>query len=61
MSICAAFMFFSALLALTQRFLLEWENKRLDQRHGPVETRKNMATPEGIVVENYGPNFRYVL
>ncbi|KAK6079489.1 major facilitator superfamily transporter [Seiridium cupressi] len=36
MSICAAFMFFSAILALTQRFLLCWENARLDRKHGLV-------------------------
>jgi hypothetical protein len=61
MSICAAFMFFSALLALAQRLLLAWENKRLDRKYGSVQKSKNMATTEGIIAENYGPNFRYVL
>ena len=61
MSICAAFMFFSALLALAQRLLLAWENKKLDRKYGSAETAKNMSTTEGMIVENYGPNFRYVL
>ncbi|KAL4820434.1 major facilitator superfamily domain-containing protein [Aspergillus spinulosporus] len=34
-SICAAFMFFNAILALSLRFLLSWENKRLEQKYGP--------------------------
>ncbi|KAK9778083.1 putative Major facilitator superfamily (MFS) profile domain-containing protein [Seiridium cardinale] len=57
MSICAAFMFFSAILALTQRFLLSWENVRLDRKHGLV-TKGEGYEPAS---ENYGPNFRYVL
>ncbi|KAH8648684.1 major facilitator superfamily domain-containing protein [Xylariales sp. PMI_506] len=56
MSICAAFMFFSAILALSQRFLLSWENKKLDRKYGAVvKSSGNMAG------ENYGPNFRNVL
>jgi hypothetical protein len=63
MSICAAFMFFSALLALSQRVLLAWENKRLDKKYGAVAKPETRAgTREGAVgAENYGPNFRYVL
>lgn len=62
MSICAAFMFFSALLALAQRLLLAWENKRLDRKFGSAEKNSKGAGPaEGIMLENYGPNFRYVL
>lgn len=61
MSICAAFMFFSALLALAQRLLLAWENGRLDRKYGSVTTTKSAGATEGLVVENYGPNFRYVL
>lgn len=60
MSICAAFMFFSALLALAQRLLLAWENKRLNQKYGSV-AKNNVKSAEGVMVENYGPNFRYVL
>lgn len=62
MSICAAFMFFSAVLAMAQRALLSWENKRLDQRYGSLA--KDGAGPaeiEKIAAENYGPAFRYVL
>lgn len=60
MSICAAFMFFSALLALAQRLLLVWENKRLDRKYGSV-AKDSIKVAEGVMVENYGPNFRYVL
>ncbi|KAI1338621.1 MFS general substrate transporter [Xylariaceae sp. FL0016] len=35
MSVCAGFMFLSAVLALTQRILLSWVNARLDRDHGP--------------------------
>jgi hypothetical protein len=58
-SICAAFMFFTTLLAFTLRFLLVWNNKKLDREQGerPVAQDKGTAT----AVENYGPNFRYVL
>ncbi|KUI56366.1 hypothetical protein VP1G_03750 [Cytospora mali] len=60
MSICAAFMFFSALLALAQRFLLAWENKNLDRKYG-VNTKDDIGTVDNVAVENYGPKFRYVL
>lgn len=60
MSICAAFMFFSALLALSQRVLLMWENRRLDSKYGPIN-KGAQGKSEGVAVENYGPNFRYVL
>ncbi|KAL4959022.1 putative MFS transporter [Aspergillus stella-maris] len=36
-SICAAFMFFNAVLALTLRCILVWENKRLDKQYGPQD------------------------
>ncbi|KAJ5195356.1 Major facilitator superfamily domain general substrate transporter [Penicillium cinerascens] len=61
MSICAAFMFFTTLLALGLRFLLVWENHRLDKKYGPkvkVETVKG-DTP--VAEDNYGASFRYVL
>ena len=68
MSVCAAFMFFAAIMSLTLRALLVWENGRLDGRY-----RKSAETPgEGKTtvpdgqspisgIENYGPSFRYVL
>lgn len=57
MSICAAFMFFSAALALFQRLLLSWENAKLDRKHASVagDAKNERAA------ENYGPDFRYVL
>lgn len=62
MSICAAFMFFAAAMAFALRILLVWENRKLDQKY-------NNKPPEGtetdqgvaVAVEDYGPNFRYVL
>lgn len=62
MSICAAFMFFNTLLALSLRTLLAWENRRLDKRYGTPATQTEdgkgqIATAE----ENYGASFRYVL
>ncbi|ATY62382.1 Major facilitator superfamily general substrate transporter [Cordyceps militaris] len=54
-AICAAFMGFTALLALCLRCFLVWENRKLAQRCPPVED----ADREGE--ENYGPSFRYVL
>lgn len=60
-SVCAAFMFFNAVLALSLRFLLVWENKRLDRQHGPQN--ESAANDKGHAVgeENYGASFRYVL
>jgi hypothetical protein len=76
-SICAAFMFFNAILALSLRTLLQWENRKLDRKFGAVgaeqqmEARNQAATgadlkQEGEVdasvgEENYGRNFRFVL
>lgn len=62
MSVCAAFMFFSAAMAFALRFLLVWENRKLDQKYNNKsgegsETDQNAA----VAVEDYGPNFRYVL
>ncbi|KHN93924.1 Major facilitator superfamily domain, general substrate transporter [Metarhizium album ARSEF 1941] len=56
--ICAAFMFFVALLACILRILLLCENKRLAEKHGD-NVVANDANEQGV--ENYGPNFRYVL
>lgn len=55
-SICAAFMFFTVFIAFSLRCLLVWENKKLDREHGPVQDN---GDADGV--ENYGPNFRYVL
>ncbi|KAJ4318475.1 hypothetical protein N0V94_004430 [Neodidymelliopsis sp. IMI 364377] len=69
-SVCAAFLFFCCLLALTLRTLLVWENKKLDQKYGTIAQQKlamqeAAARGEGkgeeIAVENYGPLFRHVL
>ncbi|GAP88357.1 putative mfs transporter [Rosellinia necatrix] len=60
MSICAAFMFFNALLAFTLRVYLAWENKKFERRD--AETRRNegaKASSEGF--ENDGYGFRNVL
>jgi MFS family permease len=68
-SVCAAFMFFTTILAITLRTLLVWENKKLDREHGTLVEQKQKreearARGEGkaeVAVENYGPSFRYVL
>lgn len=70
-SICAAFMFFTAILAFALRCLLVWENKKLDRKYGTLEEQRDRAaTTEGTEkdavvlsagVENYGPLYRYVL
>ncbi|KAH6630787.1 major facilitator superfamily domain-containing protein [Chaetomium sp. MPI-SDFR-AT-0129] len=60
MSICASFMFFSALIAIAQRGVLMWQNSRLDRKYGPVK-REGLNESDGVGVENYGPSFRYVL
>ncbi|KAI0017959.1 major facilitator superfamily domain-containing protein [Xylariomycetidae sp. FL0641] len=60
MSICAAFMFFSAILAMSQRLLLSWENTKLDRKYGETAEGTGNNNPGGTAVENYGPNFRYV-
>ncbi|KAK8113475.1 MFS transporter [Apiospora sp. TS-2023a] len=39
-SVCAAFMFFTALLALTLRLLLQYENRKLDRRYGTLDEQR---------------------
>ncbi|KAF2233501.1 MFS general substrate transporter [Viridothelium virens] len=57
MSVCAAFMFFITIMALCLRTLLVWRNRKLDQKYGrPIVDDKS-----AVGVEDYGPNFRYVL
>lgn len=69
-SICAAFLFFTTLLALSLRTLLVWENKKLDRAYGTREELRARAasaefaeaeqqTEQGL--ENYGPMYRYVV
>ena len=67
-SICAAFMFFNAFLALSLRTLLVWENKRLDRRYGStrstkmrdtMRTTKDDNADTSVGEENYGRSFRY--
>ncbi|PKY03109.1 MFS general substrate transporter [Aspergillus campestris IBT 28561] len=63
-AICAAFMYFTTLLALGLRVLLMWENRRLDQQHGTKaerEARGGPAHDDTVGEENYGAGFRYVL
>jgi hypothetical protein len=66
-SICAAFMFFVAILALSLRFLLAYENRKLDRQYGTVaEQKANAETSDDSDarsqgVENYGPLYRFVL
>lgn len=62
MSICAAFMFFAAVMAFALRVLLVWENRKLDQRYNN-KSGEGRETYRGaaVAVEDYGPNYRYVL
>ncbi|KAI9810332.1 MAG: hypothetical protein M1827_006299 [Pycnora praestabilis] len=66
-SICAAFMFFNAFLALGLRTLLVWENKKLDEKYGPRVERVRSSTVDAggkesvVAEENYGPTYRYIL
>jgi hypothetical protein len=71
-AVCAAFLFFTAFLALALRTLLVWENGRLDRQYGTIEDQQRVADerkrastadakePAAVGVENYGPLFRYV-
>ncbi|KAH8692159.1 major facilitator superfamily domain-containing protein [Talaromyces proteolyticus] len=54
-SVCAAFMFFTAILAFTLRFLLAWDNKNLERKQREADETSTAA------FENYGPSFRYAL
>ncbi|KAJ5815476.1 Major facilitator superfamily domain general substrate transporter [Penicillium riverlandense] len=62
MWICAAFMFFTTVLALSLRTLLVWENRKLDQKYGPrVEADPTKEAEIPVGVENYGADYRFVL
>ena len=60
-SICAAFMFFNAVLALTLRCILVWENKRLDKQYGSQDQVVAQQKGQSVGQDNYGAGFRYVL
>ncbi|KAG8528505.1 uncharacterized protein KY384_007423 [Bacidia gigantensis] len=60
MSICAAFMFWTFFMAVALRFLLVWENKKLDRQYPKSKDEKEPGQ-DAIAAENYGPSFRYVL
>ena len=61
-SICAAFIFFNALLAISLRTLLAWENKRLDRKYATTaENEANAEKKVEIAEENYGSHYRFVL
>ncbi|KAF2760016.1 MFS general substrate transporter [Pseudovirgaria hyperparasitica] len=64
MFVCAAFMFFTTLLAFGLRTLLWWENRNLDRKFGTVEELEEQESASGQSPglspgeENYGPRFR---
>ncbi|KAL5334232.1 major facilitator superfamily domain-containing protein [Aspergillus crustosus] len=49
-SICAAFMFFNAVLALSLRLLLVWENKRLDKQYGAYDKSADQQKGQALLV-----------
>lgn len=69
MSICAGFMFFTAVVSLTLRILLVWENSRLERKNArssvPGNGENTVGQPDekdkNVGIEDYGPGFRYVL
>ncbi|KAI0021826.1 major facilitator superfamily transporter [Xylariomycetidae sp. FL0641] len=61
MGVCAAFMFFNALLALALRTYLAWENRTFEKRDEEAR-RAGLVTDESPVgLENEGYGFRNVL
>jgi len=66
-AICAAFIFFNGLLALSLRTLLVRENRQLDKKHASALSRapgqRQDMTEEVEIIgeENYSPAFRFVL
>ncbi|KAI3330208.1 major facilitator superfamily domain-containing protein [Ustulina deusta] len=61
MSICAAFMFFNALLALTLRVYLAWENRTFEKRDAESRQNGNVSKLSSADFENDGYGFRNVL
>lgn len=61
-SVCAAFMFFTTILAFALRTLNAWENKKLDQQFGRLEElREEVVDSQWGGEDDYGPRFRYIL
>lgn len=62
-------MFFAAIVSLALRFLLVWENSRLDRKYARSFVPENGGNVVGkldekgsdVGVEDYRPGFRYVL
>jgi dipeptide/tripeptide permease len=62
MAICAAFMFFNALLALTLRTYLQWQNRKADREEAAVSAAMQADEKTGnVAVENEGFGFRNIL
>jgi dipeptide/tripeptide permease len=64
MSVCASFMFFNALLALTLRTYLQWENRKAERREEEIRASEAMQGDEktgSMAVENEGFGFRNIL
>lgn len=58
-AVCAAFLFFNSIIALTLRTYLSWQNKRMDRKYGTLEeqqTRLALAAQGGADgMEKDGP------
>jgi hypothetical protein len=61
MAVCAAFMFFNALLAMTLRTYLAWQNKIADEREAEVAAAVQDEKTGNVAVENEGFGFRNIL
>jgi hypothetical protein len=61
MSICAAFMFLNALLALALRTYLVWENTTFEKRDAANRQTGSVAKTNSAEFENEGYGFRNVL
>ena len=60
-AICAAFMFFNALLTLVLRTLLDFQNKQADKREVEVLAAVGDEKAGIVAVENEGSGFRNIL
>ncbi|KAI0449107.1 major facilitator superfamily domain-containing protein [Xylaria acuta] len=61
MWICAAFMVFNALLAVTLRFYLAWENRVFEKKDAESRQNRNITKSSSTEFENEGYGFRNVL
>jgi hypothetical protein len=62
MATCAGFMFFNAILALTLRTYLAWQNKKADEREAAVRAAMQGDEKTGnVAMENEGFGYRYIL